>query len=338
VDLNDLFDVEDTWPPKKEAPSKAATKSGGSALASNPPPRSIIAPPPSTEKKDGHIAAELREDLLHWLVHGKTEPPRAPGLHCSSLWKTCPRIPLLEAKYAKYINVEIDSAGQRMTYDEGHALHDLIQNSYMGPFGRLWGKWKCLSCQEIAHEGTMPQACPKCDVPWRNEADGIQNIVYSELFVVDDILKYCGHCDGILLTRAGNKVVFEFKTISPSQYKGLKQPKHEHIVQCHAYMNALGLKRSIVLYWDKGSQADWKKLADGWSCKNPHIKLFEVKFNETLWADVSKRIQDYHRADKRAKELPVVEEAHINEFARICTHRQCDMANDCHVSDLCFTI
>jgi hypothetical protein len=320
VDIQDLFDVEDELPPKKEI--------ARAAVATEEAPTLV----------DGNIAAELREDFLHWLEHGKTDPPRAPGLHCSSLWKTCPRIPLLEKKYAEFLKIEKNSPGQQLTYDVGHALHHWVQNAWMGPFGRLWGNWKCLSCQKITHEGPMPQVCPQCDVIWRNDEDGSQNIVYDELFVVNEQLKYCGHCDGIFLTRAGNKVVFEFKTISKSQYGGLKQPKHEHIIQVHAYMAALGLKDAIVFYLDKGSQADWRKLPDGWSCKNPHIKVFHVKWDDGIWGSMVKRIEEYHRADKRARDLPVVEIEHINEFARVCTHKKCDMANDCGVRDLCFAI
>jgi len=353
VDLNDLFDFDVDDSPVKQPVKKSvtpvvgvATKAKGNVLSSNPPPRSRPAapPPPSTEKRDGNIAAEFREDFLHWLVNGKTEPPRAPGLHCSSLWKTCPRVPLLEKKYAEFIKIEKDSAGQRLTYDVGHALHDMVQNGYLNDFGRLHGNWVCLACSPdkdgepvIVHTGTLPRTCPKCETPWRY-GDGTKNIVYAEMFVADEVLKYCGHCDGLLFTRAGNMVVFEFKTISKSQYGGLRGPKHEHIVQVHAYMNALGLKSAIVLYMDKGSQADWKKLPDGWSCKNPHLKVFEVKFDDALWADISKRIQDYHRATEKAKKLPVIEESHINEYERICTHKGCDMAGDCSVRDLCFAI
>jgi hypothetical protein len=286
-----------------------------------------------------NLAADFREDFLFWLENGKTEPPRKPGLHCSSLWKTCARVPLIEKKYSKYLAIEQLVAGQRLTYDVGHSLHHLVQNSYMGPFGRLWGKWKCLACQEITHEGTMPQSCPKCDAPWRNEDDGSQNIVYDELFVENDTLKYCGHCDGILITRSGKKVVFEFKTISKSQYGGLREPKHEHVMQVHAYMAALGFDVAIILYLDKGSQADWRKLSDGtWSCKNPHIKVFQVRFDKQIWEPMIERIKDYHRADERAKALPIVEIEHINEFSRVCSFRKCDLANDCHVRDLCFAI
>lgn len=294
---------------------------------------------PEVSKDGDNYANDLKEDFLHWLVHGKTEPPRAPGLHCSSLWKTCPRVPLLEARYREYLKVEKDTAGQRLTYDVGHALHDMMQNTFMGPFGRLWGNWKCLSCQDVTHEGTMPQACPRCDVPWRCEEDGVQNIVYAELFVSDDILKYCGHCDGIMLSREGNKFVFEFKTISKSQFPKLRAAKHEHVVQVHAYMNALGLRDAVVLYLDKGSQADWKKLPDGtWVSPNPHVKAFHIKWDDDLWATMQSRIQDYHKATERAKKLPTVEIEHVNEFHRICTHTGCDLAADCGVRDYCFAI
>ena len=306
---------------------------GGPSTPESAPPLAVSMP------VDVNIASEFREDLLDWLVHGKTEPPRAPGLHCSSLWKVCPRIPLLEKKYAEYLKVEQLSAGQRMTYDVGHALHHLIQNSYMGPFGRLHGNWKCLRCQDITHEGTMPQECPKCETPWRNEEDGIQNIIYDELFVVHDDLKYCGHCDGILLSRAGRKIVFEFKTISKSQYGGLKAPKHEHIIQVHAYMAALGLQDSIILYWDKGSQADWRKMPNGtWSCKNPHLKVYHVKFDDDLWAEVEGKIEKYHEADALAKKLPTVEIDDINKYDRVCSHDRCNLAGDCALRDLCFAI
>ena len=286
-----------------------------------------------------NIAYDFKLDLLDWLVNGKTEPPRAPGLHCSSLWKTCARVPMLEAKYSKFLTVEQITAGQRMTFDTGHTLHHLMQNAYLGPFGRLWGKWKCLSCQKITHEGTMPAACPVCDTPWRDEKDGIQNIVYDEMFVSVDDLKYCGHCDGIMLTRSGRKVVFEFKTISKSQYGSLKAPKHEHVIQVHAYMYGLGFKDAIVAYWDKGSQCDWSREKDGtWTSTNPHLKVFHVKWDDDIWAGVVKRIQDYHRAEERVKTLPTVEIENINEFHRVCSHKKCNLASGCHVRDLCFAI
>lgn len=325
MDLADVFSEAPTIVPAEKPEAAAAP--------------SVIRVLPVIPPIDGDIAQELREDLLHWLVHGKTEPPRKPGLHCSSLWTTCPRVPLLEKKYAKFLMIEQDSAGQRLTYDVGHALHDMVQNAYMGPFGRLWGNWKCLRCQEVTHQGLMPEACPKCAVPRRDAVDGFQNILYAEMFVSDENLMYCGHCDGIVLSRAGNKFVFEFKTISKAQYEKLRAPKHEHVIQCHAYMNALGLRQAVVLYLDKASQADWKKMPDGtWISPNPHVKVFLVNFDQKLWESMSRRIREYHQADAVAKKLPVVEIEDINKFARVCTHKTCDLAAECRVREYCYAI
>ncbi len=283
-------------------------------------------------------ANDLVEDLCHWLEHGKTEPARAPGLHCSSLWKTCARRPPLEHMYANYLTTEVIKAGSRMTFDMGHSIHNLIQNGYLGPFKRLYGEWKCLVCQDIIHKGIMPDACPKCDIPWRNEKDGDQNIVYSELFVKDDALNYCGHCDGVLLGRDNKtKRVFEFKTISKSQYGSLRQPKSAHVMQVHAYMNGLGLKEAVVLYWDKGSQCDWSRDPDGsWISGKPHLKSFLVKWDDELWNAMVKRIHDYHAATELVRTLPTVGTDTVMQFPRVCTHDGCDMARDCPVARWCF--
>lgn len=337
MDIGDLFDTATpVLPAAAPAPTVAHHQNP-------PPPSSVSVQPVAVLTTDVDVAREFKEDFLDWLVNGKEEPPRAPGLHCSSLWKTCPRIPLLETKYRDYLKVETKTAGQQLTFDVGHALHDMWQNKYIGPFARLWGRWVCLACSpgedgrpKVVHEGTLPECCPSCSTPWQY-VDGTQNLVYAETFVADDDLKYCGHCDGILISRGGKKVVFEFKTISKSQFDGLKSPKFEHVIQVHAYMHALGIKQALVLYMDKGSQADWKKKPDGtWSCTNPHLKPFNVEFDQALWATMSARIRDYHKAAEMAKTLPVIERSHIDEFRRVCTSRSCDMAGDCSVRDLCF--
>ena len=285
-------------------------------------------------------AKDLVDDLVDWLENGKTEPPRAPGLHCSSLWKTCARIPLLSEVYSDLIIEEQLKAGSRMTFDMGHALHDMIQNVYLGPFGRLWGEWKCLNCQKVIHKGTMPKSCPECELPWRDDRDGSQNIVYSEMFVKDKDLDYCGHCDGVLLGRdETQRRVFEFKTKSKSQFATLRRPEAAHVIQVHAYMNGLGLKEAVILYWDKGSQCDWSRDSDGkWLAGNPHLKSFHVKWDEELWAAMVKRIRDYHRATTMVRKLPTVTTETVMQFPRVCTHNGCDLAKACPVAKPCFSL
>lgn len=290
-------------------------------------------------KESVRPSADLVYDLVHWLENGKTEPPRKPGLHCSSLWKTCARVPLLEKKYASSLVVEEIKAGNRLTFDMGHALHDMMQNAYLGPLGRLYGEWKCIKCQKIVHKGTMPQDCPECKVPWRNPKDGVQNIVYSELFVHDEELDYCGHCDGVLIGRSGKRRVFEFKTKSKSQFATLRGPDTPHITQVHAYMNGLGLDEAIILYWDKGSQCDWSRDDDGrWHAGNVHLKAFDVKFDQGLWVAMSKRIKLYHEAKEKAASLPIVQLEDIMAYKRVCTHASCDLAKSCSVTKQCFSL
>jgi len=284
-------------------------------------------------------ARDFIDDLVYWLENVKTEPPRAPGLHCSSLWKTCARKELLKTQYADYVKAEVIKAGSRMTFDMGHALHDMIQNIYLGPAGRLWGDWKCVNCQDIVFRGTLPEACPKCDIPWRNEKDGHQNIVYAELFVKDEDLDYCGHCDGVILGRTGKKRVFEFKTKSKSQFESLRRPDTPHIIQVHAYMNAMNLEEAILLYWDKGSQCDWSRNSDGtWNAGTPHLKAYRVEFDHELWASIVARIHDYHKAHKLIRDLPTINGESVMKFRRICSHDKCDLAKECEVKAYCFKL
>lgn len=282
-------------------------------------------------------AQDLVDDLIFWLENVKTELPRKPGLHASSLWKTCARKVLLEQIHADHLVIEEIKAGSRMTFDMGHALHDLIQNVYLGPFGRLFGNWKCLNCQKIVANGTMPKDCPSCSLPWRNGEDGTRNLVYDEPFVHDEKLKYCGHCDGILLDRTGTKKrVFEFKSKSASQFRTLRRPESSHVIQVHAYMNGLGLDEAIILYWDKGSQCDWSRDSDGgWHAGIPHLKSFLVPFDKVLWAAMTRRIEEHHAASKL---LPTVTTDDVMKFKRVCTHSGCDLAKACAVSTYCFAL
>ena len=301
---------------------------------------SIAISPKVAKKITINPAEELVGDLVHFLEEVKTEPPRAPGLHASSLWKTCPRQLLLEQIHAEFITKEKLRAGSHMTFDTGHQLHDLMQNGYLGPAGLIWGDWKCLSCQKTTVERDwMPEACPVCDTPRRDEHDGVRNIVYAETFIRDKELDYCGHCDGILYKRGGKKRVFEFKTISKSQYPNLSSPKHAHIIQAHAYMNALDLDEAVIAYWDKGSQCDWSRDGRGsWIAGPPHIKSFLVKFDEDLWGEMIKVIVAYHEAARLARELPVVNSDTVMKFTRVCSSATCTLASECNVSYFCFKL
>ena len=281
------------------------------------------------------VARELKEDFIDYLEHGYEEPDREPGLHCSSLWKVCARARVLEAIHAESLPAPSrPNAGERMTFDEGHALHHLIQNGY-GQWGRIIGDWKCLHCQKVVFTGKQPTSCPDCRVSYRDADTGAYNLVYKETRVEDPVLGYMGHRDGLILDRRGKKRGFEFKSISKSQFAGLKEPKWAHVIQATSYMATEDYDEYVIWYWDKASQADWTQIDGRWSSTNPHIKIFVIPFNEALWSRMEARIRDYHAAGKLIEEA---EEGSLTgtEFPRICPARSCDLAGECAVRDFCF--
>src|SRR3990167_3340637 len=111
----------------------------------------IFGNPPILDHKKGdtETSQEFLEDFYAWLEKSE-EQERAPGLHASELWKTCPRIPILTAKSPPVIVPS--TAGERLSYDLGNAMHWWVQNRQFGPWGRLWGDWFCIACQKIIRQ------------------------------------------------------------------------------------------------------------------------------------------------------------------------------------------
>lgn len=285
-------------------------------------------------------AQDFIDDLVYWLENKRKDLPRSPGLHCSSLWQVCPRVPLLTAQHKTAIVKEPLKAGSIMTFDEGHAIHDIVQNLYLGPSGRLLGDWKCIPCNKIVVTNDYwSETCPNCGKYWRNLDDGSLNIIYIEPTVENKQLCYSGHCDGIITDRSLNKKrVFEFKSISKYGYDSLKKPKHEHVVQVHGYMKALNIFESIIMYWDKASQCDWAKTANGWLAGPPRLKAYYVEFDGDLWNTIESRIIAYNAAETRVRGLPVVTDDDVMKYSRVCAHDGCDMAQACSVKKFCFAL
>ena len=167
-----------------------------------------------------------------------------------------------------------------------------------------------------------------------------------ELPVVNKDLDYVGHTDGILLHSPKNRV-FEFKTISPSEfekYPGAANPipKPEHIIQAHAYMGPLGLDETLIVYENKGSQCKWSVNMFGqFVAGDPKVVPLVIRFDNDLWNGVVVRIRDHHRSmqviethKREGKRLPRTE---ISEFERICSDKKCQLAARCSMSRECFS-
>jgi hypothetical protein len=285
---------------------------------------------PAQRPNAQQVSTGFISKLGQWLdeSYGALQKERAPGLHASSLWKTCARRVVLEA--ALKPTPELTRAGNFLTYDVGHALHHWWQNNYLGPMGVLIGNWRCLACNDIVvRDAFQPQACPKCSRP-RSDV-----ILYEEYRVHDPVINYVGHSDGIIELDT-LRHVFEFKTASPSDFEGLDKPKLEHVVQAHAYMHALKLKSTLIVYQNKGQQCSWSKKGNRWSAGRLNIRAFVIEFDQALWQRYTKRCADHHQADALVRRLPVVAAPEARQFERLCTTPTCLLAESCPVVEACF--
>ena len=181
----------------------------------------------------------------------------------------------------------------------------------------------------------MPLEC-ECGKPWQ------ESVHYLELPVVNEELGYVGHTDGVL-DHQPKRRVFEFKTVSPSEYekhfikKTDPQPLEDHVVQAHAYMAPLGLDEAIIVYENKGSQCRWKVNMFGqFEALEPKLKPFLIKFDNEIWDPIVDRIHVDHRAVAELQDILDADRTpsrtDIAKFSRVCEDRKCNLAARCPVS------
>ncbi len=276
---------------------------------------------------DQSVASDFLCKFTNWLSedYEKWKEHREPGLHASSLWKTCVRQRLLTKIHnPKPLPM---AAGNYLTFDVGHALHHWWQNKYLGPMGILLGEWFCRRCNKIVNDGTKPEACYECK--------SRSSIEYKEYRVVNKEVGYVGSCDGVL-QMDNKKYVFEFKTASASDFPGITKPKSEHVVQAHAYMCGLKIDEALIVYQNKGKQCDWTKRNGQFVPGKPQIKAFHVTFDKDRWASFVARANDWHSVDALINDPPEKLAGYVAQFERLCTSKTCALAESCLVVDQCF--
>lgn len=129
------------------------------------------------------------------------------------------------------------------------------------------------------------------------------------------------HTDGMFIVRehwwgpASYRVLLEIKTASPTEYADLKEPKADHVEQCHVYMACLDVPMIWLLYWNKGNQ-------NYTPSDNPK---FLMKFNPKVWARLEERFERCHQKAALGT-LPDREESVKCEF--------CAFAKECQPSFL----
>jgi len=307
-------------------------------------PKPVLSPRASTS-----FADSFRTALLNWVdandrPHGGVEGYlRASGIH-----EVCGR---REAIYSAGFYEEVPvqfSLGSRLTMDVGSSMHEWWQNKYLGPAQFLWGPWFCHSCQKVSSTGLMPEKCPVCGV-------GRRSLEYQEIEAKDDVLKYAGHPDGLLIdftdaiTLLGNLVrgkpldpetLFELKSISSYGYKKLTEPHPEHYSQVHAYMRLLKVPSALVVYVDRGSLCDWTVKDGTFTAGEIHVKVYHVVFDAEYWAAFEHRIEEFWRAralvDREADPKALASPKDITSFERICYSAKSPMAKKCACAAVCF--
>lgn len=295
---------------------------------------------PAADYLPNSPADDMLADLYAWLEGDYEElvfDPRTPGLHASSLWKTCARREVISVLFNDYNKPYPQTAGNKFTQDLGHSLHQWWQERYLGPHGILLGRWHCVGCDTVT-EGKMPLNCP-CGTDWRDA------VRYLETRVSLKDIKVDGACDGILQdARTGKKRVFEFKSKSTNQYRMIHAPTFDHIIQVHVYMKGLGLDEAIIVYQDKGKSCSWSFNKGNFKAGKPNIKAYLVKFDEALWAETVKIVEEYHasqvyiEAELKGNKKTVSEaEEILHNYNRVCSSESCNLAKSCHVAKKCFS-
>jgi len=223
---------------------------------------------------------------------------------CSSLSSFCQVFFLMTWIEDKF---EEESFTKDFFCNIGTVVHSVVQK-WLGITENLYGKWKCIKCNKIIHEGFGPVIC-EC----KNLCE------YEEYELSYNILT--GHCDGLFLI---NKkfYIFELKTIST---RGLterikeRQPYYYHSAQSNMYtLMAQKIKLpyplvgNVIVYLTRDNPFKFKAFV------HEGIDLNTVK--ET--------IRDYKKAIKMME---------TGEFKKIVQHcKSYEESKNCPYKSICF--
>lgn len=257
-------------------------------------------PPPSASKPIDKAAAFYNDLCVYIAERGKerVKSPIVDGcLRASQLHKVFDLLPTI-AKFTHRSQFDqlfsgMPLVGEQMTYDAGHSIHAWWRGEYIGPWGRLWGLWRCVACGREA-KGTLKSAL-RGDCPVGSGRPCWPEFV--ELFVECKKRRYRGHTDGLLVEPPAFEVpstVLEIKSASTSSYDKLDEPDPEHMTQVHTYMHGLGVKEVMFVYVDKGKQVQWKWKEGRLRPEgNPRFKVFHRTFDEKRWAEIEGKLAEF---------------------------------------------
>lgn len=282
---------------------------------------------------EGVLIGKIEE----FVSKGTHHEARAPGHHCSEIYKMCSREKILDLIFPDIKRVTTPDTQLQLIFDVGHALHGWFQNRYFGPAGILKGTWLCLKC-DAKTPGLMPKRCPSCDADqWR--------LQYMEPAISEPTLKIVGHADGILdgpalATVLGEifqlkpgetvpeDVLLEIKTINPNSFASIKGPLPAHYFQVNVYMHFLGLKKALVLYINKATS---------------QLREFTVEYDPEVWTMVQRKLGSLLRFKKQCENHQSVKdmdwfEMWFTQVWGVCPNRDYKAAQTCPHAEVCFAL
>ena len=259
-------------------------------------------------KSNGLIGDQLW-DFLHKkaTTYLKMKSAWRPGFHPSQMYSFCPRQKVLQFFFPKP-EKELISPELNMIFDWGTAWHSVLQDSYFGPMGILYGKWTCMKCG-YTHEGTqLNSPCPECGMGCRKQckweggfgaADRDCRLCriwgkwrYRELSVSHEELKMYGKMDGIL-EMDGARHLSEFKTMNSKKWATLTEPEPAHVFQVQLYLELedYDILDAVISYWTK----------DSWQAPP---KEFIVERDRSAFEETKRRITLYNRVWPKKRLCP----------------------------------
>ena len=225
-----------------------------------------------------HKEEKVSAMILNYVASRKGDH-REPGWHPSEFVGMCPRLRVLQL-LTKTKGEPFEPSLLKI-FDTGTAMHSWYQNEYFAKMGMLWGKWRCLRCDNIQW-GYTQTSCNNSECP--TNFNGLDDAwVYEEVPVraklpspaIHDIV---GHSDGIIRLSPSKHYLLEIKTINDRGFTWQKEAQEKHVQQARVYAELVQqkmveipphLKKTIpalsgilMLYINKNNSVDKEYLLD----------------------------------------------------------------------------
>lgn len=214
------------------------------------------------KSEEPHYKKCKRCDTTGWIL---VEPRNAKDIHASQIHKCVKKLWYDCSGYTDKAEQNVSAQG-RMIFDQGHAIHDMLQR--YGESGAY--------CEKNFYQAEVPI------VPDEEEAKskGVHILPVAKEYrirsFVDAINWRVILPDVPEVGDVAIRILHEYKTIGRTGYSALQRPKPEHVMQAMVYCACFCIPVVTFVYFDK----DRCQIAD-----------FNIPFDPYVWGVVSTKIK-----------------------------------------------